>query len=98
MNYRLNRVRFPAAVPADSRIRGHIALLALRELSESVEATYNHRSEPSPNLREETHAKFVQFVRCAKKRAGAFGLSRAWLQNDRLWSGPDNIDNKFAVG
>jgi acyl dehydratase len=47
VNYRLNRVRFPAAVPADSRIRGHFALLALRELSESVEATYNHRSEPS---------------------------------------------------
>src|ERR1700741_2917876 len=40
VNYGLNRVRFPAAVRADSRIRARIALLALNELSDSVEATY----------------------------------------------------------
>jgi acyl dehydratase len=40
VNYGLNRVRFPAAVRADSRIRGRIALLALKELSDSVEATF----------------------------------------------------------
>jgi len=40
VNYGLNRVRFPAAVSADSRIRARVALLALKELSESVEATY----------------------------------------------------------
>jgi len=40
VNYGLNRVRFPAAVRADSRIRASIALLALKELFDSVEATY----------------------------------------------------------
>jgi acyl dehydratase len=40
VNYGLNRVRFPAAVRADSRIRAHIALLALKELPDSVEVTY----------------------------------------------------------
>jgi acyl dehydratase len=40
VNYGLNRVRFPAAVRADSRIRACIALLALKQLSDSVEATY----------------------------------------------------------
>src|SRR5258705_708210 len=40
VNYGLNRVRFPAAVRADSRIRSRVALLSLRELSDSVEAVY----------------------------------------------------------
>jgi acyl dehydratase len=40
VNYGLNRVRFPAAVRADSRIRTRVALLALKELSDSLEATY----------------------------------------------------------
>jgi len=40
VNYGLNRVRFPAAVRADSRIRARVALQALQELSDSVEATY----------------------------------------------------------
>jgi acyl dehydratase len=41
VNYGLNRVRFPAAVSADSRIRARVALLALKELFDSVEATYS---------------------------------------------------------
>jgi acyl dehydratase len=41
VNYGLNRVRFPAAVHADSRIRARVALLALKELSDSVEATFS---------------------------------------------------------
>ena len=41
VNYGLNRVRLPAAVQADSRIRARVALLALKELSDSVEATYS---------------------------------------------------------
>ena len=41
VNYGLNRVRFPAAVHVDSRIRARVALLALKELSDSVEATYS---------------------------------------------------------
>ena len=41
VNYGLNRVRFPATVCADSRIRARVVLLALKELSDSVEATYS---------------------------------------------------------
>jgi len=41
VNYGLNRVRFPAAVRADSRIRARVALLAMKELSDSAEATYS---------------------------------------------------------
>jgi acyl dehydratase len=41
VNYGLNRVRFPAAVRANTRIRGRVALLAWKELSDSVEAIYN---------------------------------------------------------
>ncbi|MGC1619004.1 MAG: MaoC family dehydratase [Candidatus Acidiferrum sp.] len=40
VNYGLNRVRFPAAVRADSKIRARVALLALKEVAEAVEATY----------------------------------------------------------
>jgi acyl dehydratase len=40
VNYGLNRVRFPAAVRADSRVRARFGLLALKELIDSVEATY----------------------------------------------------------
>lgn len=40
VNYGLNRVRFPAAVRADSRIRARVSLLTLTELPDSVEATY----------------------------------------------------------
>jgi acyl dehydratase len=40
VNYGLNRVRFPSAVPADSRIRARVVLLALKELPEGVEAIY----------------------------------------------------------
>jgi acyl dehydratase len=40
VNYGLNRVRFPAAVRANSRIRARVALAALKELADSVEATY----------------------------------------------------------
>jgi acyl dehydratase len=41
VNYGLNRMRFPAAVHADSRIRARVALLALKEFSDSVEATFS---------------------------------------------------------
>ena len=40
VNYGLNRVRFPEAVQANSRIRARVALLAFKKLSDSVEATY----------------------------------------------------------
>jgi acyl dehydratase len=41
VNYGLNRVRFPAAVRADSRIRARVALLALKELPDALEATFS---------------------------------------------------------
>jgi len=39
INYGLNRVRFPAAVRAGSRIRARISLQSLKELSDCVETT-----------------------------------------------------------
>lgn len=41
VNYGLNRVRFPAAVRADSRIRARVSMLDLNELPDSVDATYS---------------------------------------------------------
>jgi acyl dehydratase len=41
INYGLNRVRFPFAVRAGSKIRGRVALLSLRELADCVEAIYS---------------------------------------------------------
>jgi len=39
VNYGLNRVRFPSAVRADSRIRARVALQSLKELPDCFEAT-----------------------------------------------------------
>jgi len=41
VNYGLNRVRFPAAVRVDSRIRARVGLLAFKEIADSVEAIYS---------------------------------------------------------
>ncbi|MGC2527103.1 MAG: MaoC family dehydratase [Candidatus Acidiferrum sp.] len=41
VNYGLNRVRFPAAVPAGSRIRARVSMLDLKELPDSLDATYS---------------------------------------------------------
>lgn len=41
VNYGLNRVRFPSRVRADSKIRARVALLALKELSDALEATFS---------------------------------------------------------
>jgi acyl dehydratase len=41
VNYGLNRVRFPAAVRAGSKIRARVGLLELKELLGSFEATYS---------------------------------------------------------
>ncbi len=40
INYGLNRVRFPSAVRADSRVRGRVTLQSVKGLPEGVEATY----------------------------------------------------------
>lgn len=41
VNYGLNRVRFPSAVRAGSRIRARFSLLALKELPDCLDATYS---------------------------------------------------------
>jgi acyl dehydratase len=38
VNYGLNRVRFPAAVRAESRIRARVGLLASKQIADSLEA------------------------------------------------------------
>src|SRR5260370_20524028 len=41
VNYGLNRVRFPAPVREDSRIRARFTLAALKEISRAVETTFS---------------------------------------------------------
>jgi acyl dehydratase len=41
VNYGLNRVRFPAAVRVDSRIRARVGLPGFKEIADSVEAIYS---------------------------------------------------------
>ena len=45
VNYGTNRVRFPAAVRAESRIRARVALDSVREVSDSVEAVFSFTVE-----------------------------------------------------
>jgi acyl dehydratase len=40
VNYGLNRVRFPAAVRADSKVRARVSLHAVKELPDAVEAIF----------------------------------------------------------
>jgi acyl dehydratase len=40
VNYGLNRVRFPAPVPAGSRLRGHVTLAAATRRGAAVEAVF----------------------------------------------------------
>jgi acyl dehydratase len=41
INYGLNRVRFPAPVPAGSKIRARIALLSAKQLPDGLEANFS---------------------------------------------------------
>ena len=41
VNYGLNRVRFPAAVRVDSKIRARVGLLAFKEIADAAEAIYS---------------------------------------------------------
>jgi acyl dehydratase len=53
VNYGLNRVRFPAPVPSDSKIRARIFLSAWKELPDSIEVAFtvtienDHSDKPS---------------------------------------------------
>jgi acyl dehydratase len=44
VNYGFNRVRFPAPVPAGSRIRARVAVNAVREMDGAVEVPWGDRS------------------------------------------------------
>jgi len=41
INYGVNKVRFPAAVPADSQIRARVSVQSLKELPDSIEAIFS---------------------------------------------------------
>jgi acyl dehydratase len=41
INYGMNRVRFPQAVRADSRVRARIVLQSIRDLPDCAEVTYS---------------------------------------------------------
>lgn len=41
INYGLNRVRFPAAVPMDSKIRARVSLQSVKVLADGIEAVYS---------------------------------------------------------
>lgn len=41
LNYGLNRVRFPAPLPARSRIRAHVALLGTEDIAGGVQLTWD---------------------------------------------------------
>ena len=45
VNYGLNRVRFPSAVHADSKIRVRFALQSLKDVRDAVEAVFDARVE-----------------------------------------------------
>ncbi|HXZ14333.1 MAG TPA: MaoC family dehydratase [Candidatus Sulfotelmatobacter sp.] len=45
VNYGLNRVRFPAAVRAGTRIRAHVRLESLKEIRDAIEAVYSIKVE-----------------------------------------------------
>jgi acyl dehydratase len=49
INYGLNRVRFPAPVRADSKVRAHFTLQSLKELPDALEAVFIANVESEGN-------------------------------------------------
>jgi len=45
INYGINRLRFPAAVPAGSRVRGHFRLASVEELEGAAQIVWDARVE-----------------------------------------------------
>lgn len=41
INYELNRVRFPSAVPADSQVRARVSVQSVQEIESAVQATFS---------------------------------------------------------
>lgn len=59
INYGLNRVRFPSAVPANSKIRARISLLSAKELPDSLEAIYGISIEVEGSAKPSCIAEWV---------------------------------------
>ena len=62
LNYGLNRVRFPAPVPAGSRIRARTTLKELEQISEAVQFTYLITVEIEGNQKPACVAEFLARV------------------------------------
>jgi len=62
LNYGLNRVRFPAPVPAGSRIRARTTLKGLEQLAEGVQFTYLITVEIDGNEKPACVAEFLARV------------------------------------
>jgi acyl dehydratase len=65
VNYGLNKVRFPAPVPAGSRLRGHFRLLAFEPLPRgaqlTMEVTIEREGSPKPVcVAESVSRRYVQ--------------------------------------
>jgi acyl dehydratase len=59
INYGLNRVRFPAAVRANAKIRARVTLLNVNELPDSVEAIYSVSIETEGATKPSCVAEYV---------------------------------------
>jgi acyl dehydratase len=61
LNYGLNRVRFPAPVPVDSRLRCHIKLLACDEVPDNgLQLTWEMKVEREGQAKPVCSAEFLQ--------------------------------------
>jgi acyl dehydratase len=59
VNYGLDRVRFPAPVPSDSKIRARIFLLGWKELANSIEVTFKVTIESDQSEKPSCVAEWV---------------------------------------
>jgi acyl dehydratase len=59
VNYGLNRVRFPSAVRADSRIRARVAVQAVKERPDGVEAIYAVTIESEQSVKPVCAAEWI---------------------------------------
>ena len=62
LNYGLNRVRFPAPVPAGSRLRAHTTVAAVGQVGEGVQFTYLITVEIEGNEKPACVAEFLARV------------------------------------